>query len=136
MCAESAGKESEQVELNPYKDKRQFTALLYELYTCMALFICFAAVLVGFLTSQAWAAAEHRQSDMTVRNWALEKRGVGLTGPEEPQQILKIKVWLLAGNSAAPSPHPPKSDLHTAQVVIAGRVMGLRLDFRREPSFC
>ena len=50
------------------------------------------ASLLYYCTSCAWAASVQWPSDSVIRHWALEKRGLGLFGPEKAQQVPKLKV--------------------------------------------
>ena len=49
-------------------------------------------LLICLWTKCAWAASVQWPSDSVIRQWALEKRGLGLFGPEKAQQVSKLKV--------------------------------------------
>lgn len=63
------------------------------------------ASLLCCCTSCAWAASVQWPSDSVIRRWALEKRGLGLFGPEKAQQVPKLKVspWLSGSRSGCAS---------------------------------
>ena len=71
---------------------RSTSCALKELMRVMRAFALGFASLLCYWTSCAWAASVQWPSDSVIRQWALEKRGLGLFGPEKAQQVPKLKV--------------------------------------------
>ena len=94
-------------------------------------------------TSGAWAASVQWPSDSVIRHWALEKRGLGLFGPEKAQQVSKLKVSP-GCQAAAVDARARCCDCGRAQRNLheqgawcaAGRDLGIRLAPWRGSGFC